>query len=75
MAANPDIQDMESFAPLYDYGAYGPALKAYQTPSTKNLYSRDGTVQRANLSSINKSNSIKSITIAGGLIGGEFRFR
>lgn len=69
IAEKPDINEMENFAPLYDYGAFGPALIASQTDTKKVLYSRNATVHYASKKSINKLNAIKALTIAVGLIG------
>lgn len=73
IAEKPDISEMENFAPLYDYGAFGPALKASQANSKKFLYSRNATVHYASKRSINKLNAIKSLTIAVGIIGRQNR--
>lgn len=73
IAEKPDISEMENFAPLYDYGAFGPALIASKTDSKKFLYSRHATVHYASKRSINKLNAIKSLTISVGLIGRQNR--
>jgi hypothetical protein len=72
-AEKPDIQAIEGFSPIYNYGAFGPALSAYQAPGNRSKYSRDGTIHHLSSTSANQLNAIKAITIAGGVIGRSWR--
>lgn len=69
LAKKPNIDDLETFAPLYDYGAFGPALSSYVTNVSSDKYSRHGSVHQISTRSLNKLNSIKALSIAAGLIG------
>ena len=73
VGSRPDIESMENFSPLYDYGAYGPAIAAYTTPGESGKYSRNGTIHHLSKTSANKLNSIKSLTIATGVLGRAWR--
>ncbi len=73
VGSRPDIDSMENFSPLYDYGAYGPAIAAYTTPGESGKYSRNGTIHYLSKTSANKLNSIKSLTIATGVLGRAWR--
>lgn len=72
-AAKPNIEVIEAFSPIYDYGAYGPALSAYKAPGKGSKYSRNGTIHHLSPKSTNELNSIKAITIASGLLGRTWR--
>ncbi len=72
-AKKPDIQEIEGFSPIYDFGAFGPALAAYKTPGTSMKYSRNGTIHYLSTSSANELNAIKAITIASGVLGRAWR--
>jgi hypothetical protein len=73
VGSKPDIEIMESFSPLYDYGAYGPAISAYTTVGSSSKYSRNGTIHHLSRSTANKLNSLKSLTIATGVLGRAWR--
>lgn len=73
VGSKPDIDSMENFSPLYDYGAYGPAITAYTTSGVSRQYSRNGTIHYLSKTSVNKLNSIKSLTIATGVLGRAWR--
>jgi len=72
-AEKPDIKAIEGFSPIYDYGAFGPALSAYKTPGASAKYSRNGTIHHLSTTSANQLNAIKAITIASGLLGRAWR--
>lgn len=72
-AEKPDIEAIEGFSPIYDYGAFGPALSAYKTPGASAKYSRNGTIHHLSTTSANQLNSIKAITIAAGVLGRTWR--
>jgi hypothetical protein len=75
-AEKPDIEAIEAiegFSPIYDYGAFGPALSAYKTPGASAKYSRNGTIHHLSTTSANQLNSIKAITIAAGVLGRTWR--
>ena len=69
----PDIEAIEGFSPIYDYGAFGPALSAYKTPGASAKYSRNGTIHHLSTNTANQLNSIKAITIAAGVLGRTWR--
>jgi hypothetical protein len=73
VGSKPGIEVMEGFSPLYDNGAYGPAISAYTTVGSSSKYSRNGTVHHLSRTTANKLNSLKSLTIATGVLGRAWR--
>lgn len=73
MAPKPDIEELDDFAPIYAYASYAPAIAAYEADPRHNLYSRHATVHHISTKSANTLNSIKSLTICGGVLARDWR--
>jgi hypothetical protein len=64
----PDIETMQSFEELYDFGAFGPVISAYQDGKSADNFSRHKTSHELSLIQVNRLNAIKSLTIVSGLL-------
>jgi hypothetical protein len=73
LAPEPVIDELTDFAPIYAYASYAPAIASYEVDPRSDDYSRNGTVHHISTSSANLLNSIKSLTICGGVLARDWR--
>lgn len=73
LAPEPIVDDLIDFAPIYAYASYAPAIASYTVDPKSSDYSRNGTVHHVSTSTANLLNSIKSITICGGVLARDWR--
>lgn len=63
-----DIDKAEDFETLYARVAYGPIIASYVEPSWSLRYSRNATIHNVSSARLHLLNSLKSLTIASGLL-------
>lgn len=73
LAPEPVMDELTDFAPIYAYASYAPAIASYEVDPRSGGYSRNGTVHHISTSSANLLNSIKSLTICGGVLARDWR--
>jgi hypothetical protein len=73
IAPKPDIEQLEDFSPIYAYASYAPAIASYEADPMLHDYSRNATVHHISTKSANVLNSIKSLTVCGGVLARNWR--
>ncbi len=73
LAPEPVMDELTDFAPIYAYASYAPAIASYEVDPRSGDYSRNGTVHHISTSSANLLNSIKALTICGGVLARDWR--
>lgn len=73
LAPQPVIDELTDFAPIYAYASYAPAIASYELDPKLGDYSRNATVHHISTKSANLLNSIKSLTICGGVLARDWR--